>query len=309
MKGYKVFNPDFTCLDQKYELGKEFIYDGEIELCKTGFHFCLNPADCFSYYSFDSKNIVCEVECENVSDEIEQDSKRVCSKITIVKQLSWNEVLELVNLGINNTGMKNSGSYNSGSYNSRSYNSGNYNSGNYNSGNRNSGNRNSGNYNSGSNNSGNYNSGFYNSGDYNSGSNNSGNYNSGFYNSGNYNSGYFNSGSYNSGSCNSTDAPMRLFNTILDMSVKEFWSKYTIPICPILTEYKDGKLITYDYKEAWKKAWDGSSEKDRQYMTTLPGFTKENFKEVAGIELDIPEKDCDGTTVEIFVFGNKCQPN
>jgi hypothetical protein len=69
------------------------------------------------------------------------------------------------------------------------------------------------------------------------------------------------------------------------MSVKEFWSKYTIPICPILTEYKDGELITYNYKEAWKKSWESSSEKDRQYMMNLPGFTKENFKEVTGIEL------------------------
>jgi hypothetical protein len=268
--GYKVFNPDFTCLKQKYELGKEFIYDGEIKLCKSGFHFCLNPADCFNYYSFDRKNIVCEVECENVSDEIEQDSKRVCSKITIVKQLSWNEVLELVNSGVGNTGMKNSGNYNSGYYNSGYSNSGYSNSGSCNSGNSNSGYSNSGNSNSGK---------------FNSGNSNSGNSNSGNYNSGSYNSGSYNSGSYNSGSCNSTDAPMRLFNTILDMSVKEFWSKYRIPIYPILTEYKDGKLITYDYKEAWKKAWDGSSEKDRQYMMTLPRFTKENFKEMTGIEL------------------------
>jgi len=268
MKGYKVFNPDFTCLKQKYELGKEFIYDGEIKLCKSGFHFCLNPADCFDYYSFDSKNIVCEVECENVSDEIEQDSKRVCGKIIIVKQLSWNEVLELVNLGVGNTGLKNSGYSNSGSYNSGNYNSGNSNSGSYN----------SGSFNSGSYNSGNYNSENYNSGDY-----NSGNCNSGSYNSGNYNSGYSNSGSYNSGSCNSIDGRMMLFNTILDMSVKEFWSKYTIPICPILTEYKDGKFITYDYKEAWKKSWENSSEKGRQYMMNLPGFNKENFKEVTGI--------------------------
>ena len=78
---------------------------------------------------------------------------------------------------------------------------------------------------------------------------------------------------------------MRLFNTILDMSVKEFWNKYSIPIYPILTEYKNGKLITYDYKEAWKKSWENSSEKGRQYMMNLPGFNKENFKEVTGIEL------------------------
>jgi hypothetical protein len=97
------------------------------------------------------------------------------------------------------------------------------------------------------------------------------------------------------------------------MSVEEFWNKYYIPIYPVITKYKDGKLITYDYKEAWKKAWENSSEEDRQYMMNLPGFTKENFKEVTGIELDIPEKDYSGKTVEIDgvkykLIRNKCVP-
>jgi hypothetical protein len=290
---YKVFKSDLTCRNYQFEVGKTYHQDGQIELCKNGFHFHSKVGDLFEYYDFDPSNIVCEIEANG--EVIHGDDKSVCSDITIIKQLSWNEVLELVNLGVGNTGLKNSGSYNSGNYNSGNsnsgnYNSGSYNSGSYNSGSDNSGSDNSGSYNSGSFNSGYSNSGYYNSGSYNSGnsnsgSDNSGSYNSGSYNSGSFNSGYSNSGSYNSGSCNSTDAPMRLFNTILDMSVKEFWSKYTIPICPILTEYKDGELITYNYKEAWKKSWESSSEKDRQYMMNLPGFTKENFKEVTGIEL------------------------
>jgi hypothetical protein len=275
---YKVFKSDLTCRNYQFEVGKTYHQDGQIELCKNGFHFHSKVGDLFEYYDFDPSNIVCEIEANG--EVIHGDDKSVCSDITIIKQLSWNEVLELVNLGVGNTGMKNSGNSNSGYSNSGNYNSGSFNSGSFNSGSFNSGYSNSGYYNSG-----NSNSGYSNSGNYNSGNYNFGNYNSGYSNSGSYNSGSCNSGSCNSGSCNSIDGRMMLFNTILDMSVKEFWSKYTIPICPILTEYKDGELITYDYKEAWKKSWENSSEKGRQYMMNLPGFTKENFKEVTGIEL------------------------
>lgn len=37
--GYKGFNSDLTCRDFQYEIGKTFIHDGDIELCREGFHF------------------------------------------------------------------------------------------------------------------------------------------------------------------------------------------------------------------------------------------------------------------------------
>ena len=39
-KAWKAFNKDMTCLNQKYEEGKTYTFDGEIELCARGFHFC-----------------------------------------------------------------------------------------------------------------------------------------------------------------------------------------------------------------------------------------------------------------------------
>jgi hypothetical protein len=62
MKGYKVFNPDWTCQNYQYEVGKTFEMDKSPVICRQGFHFCQKATDCFEYYSFDSKNKVAEVE-------------------------------------------------------------------------------------------------------------------------------------------------------------------------------------------------------------------------------------------------------
>ena len=49
IKGYKGFNPDLTCRDFRYEIGKEYDTD-KAEQCESGFHFCEFPFDVFSYY-------------------------------------------------------------------------------------------------------------------------------------------------------------------------------------------------------------------------------------------------------------------
>ena len=52
MKGYKITNPDGTCRNFKSEVGKEYTHDGDMKLCESGFHFCINAAACFNYYDF-----------------------------------------------------------------------------------------------------------------------------------------------------------------------------------------------------------------------------------------------------------------
>jgi len=207
VKGWKCFNKDLCCEPTsdvcfEFEVGKTYSVDGKLEMCKNGFHFHTNTKDLFEYYNFYNKPRVCEIEAINV---IIENNKSVCKTIKIIKELTWDEVLSLVNSGDYNSGYRNSGYYNSGYYNSGGHNSGDYNSGDYNSGYYNSGYYNSGYYNSGGHNSGYYNSGDHNSGDYNSGYRNSGGHNSGYYNSGGHNSGYYNSGDHNSGDRNSGD--------------------------------------------------------------------------------------------------------
>ena len=165
VNGYKVFNSDWTCRDKQYSCPGTFEEDVKLDVCHHGMHFCKKAVDCFNYYSFSSSNRVAEVVAYG---EVREKGNKCCTnKLKIVRELSWYEVLDVVNTGENCTGKGNSG---------------NWNTGNYNDGHRNSGDDNSGNWNSG-----NYNSGSYNSGDC-----NIGNWNSGDWNKINYSNGCFN---------------------------------------------------------------------------------------------------------------------
>lgn len=146
VKGYKVFNPDWTCRGFQYEVGKTYTLEGRPEMCVNGFHFCENLVDCFNYYDFSPYNKVAEIRAYNTI--LNNGGNKSCTnKIKIMKELSWEEVLRMVNSGNRNSGGFNSGNRNSGNLNSGDFNSGGFNSGNFNSGDRNSGDFNSGDFN------------------------------------------------------------------------------------------------------------------------------------------------------------------
>ena len=202
MKGYKVFYPDRTCYGGfQYEIGKSYEIAEEPVLCERGFHFCRNLSDCFYYYRFDPENKVAEVEASGTV-VTKNGRKYVTNKITIVRELSWQEVLELVNTGQNCTGFGNTNHNNKGNYNTGCSNGGDYNTGNRNTGNYNTGAYNSGDSNTGSNNDGNCNTGDFNTGRYNTGPRNAGNRNTGSNNSGSHNTGHENYGDFNTGNIN-----------------------------------------------------------------------------------------------------------
>ena len=135
VKGYKVFNSDWTCRGKQYSCPGTFEEFVSPSVCNVGMHFCKNAADCFRYYDFDPNNHVAEVIAHGTVAEDEY--KCATNKLEIVREIPWAEVLEIVNTGKACTGRWNSGDWNSGDQNS----------GNWNSGNRNSGNRNSGDWN------------------------------------------------------------------------------------------------------------------------------------------------------------------
>ena len=126
-KGFKVFNEDWTCNGFQYEVGGTYEMKESQICCNRGFHFCTKLNDCFNYYAFNSNNKVAEVEAigEVVSDS--GDTKHCTNKIKIVRELTWHEVLDLVNMGKDCTGRCNSGNRNSGNRNSGNRNSGDWN--------------------------------------------------------------------------------------------------------------------------------------------------------------------------------------
>lgn len=89
MKGYKVFEPDWTCKGFQYEVGKTFEEDFTPSCCNRGFHFCTDLKDCFSYYNFDPNNKVAEVEALGDIDAESDNSKHCTNKIKIVREVTW----------------------------------------------------------------------------------------------------------------------------------------------------------------------------------------------------------------------------
>ena len=294
MKGYKVFNSDWTCRGFQFEVGKVFEEDVTPVCCNKGFHFCTKASDCFSYYKFDPNNKVAEVEALGEIDSNDEDSKCCTNKIKIVREINWQEVLELVNLGKACTGLCNSGNRNSG----------NRNSGDCNSGNRNSGNRNSGDCNSGNRNSGDWNSGNRNSGDCNSGDWNSGNRNSGNRNSGDWNKTCFSNGCFN------TESPkIYLFNKPSNWNYSDWLNsdaRYILMNCPsnvlswiweddMTDEEKEqhpeylatGGFLKHIEEETGRQMWwDGLSDVQKDSVMQLPNFDKDIFKEITGISIE-----------------------
>ena len=204
VKGYKVFNPNWTCRYKQYTCPGVFEENVIPSVCDRGMHFCKKAADCFNYYKFNPENKVAEV-IAFADRTVEDGDKCATNHLEIVREIPWAELLEIVNTGKGCAGLRNSGDWNRGNRNSGDWNSGNRNSGDCNSGDFNSGNRNSGDCNSGDCNSGDWNSGDWNSGNRNSGNRNSGDWNSGNFNSGDCNSGDWNRGDRNSGDCNRGD--------------------------------------------------------------------------------------------------------
>ena len=267
IKGYKVFNPDWTCKGKQYTCPGTFEEDVNPSVCNVGMHFCKNAADCFRYYDFDPNNHVAEVIAHGTVAEGED--KCATNKLEIVREIPWAEVLEIVNTGKACTGRCNSG------------------------------NRNSGDWNSGDCNSGNCNSGNRNSGDWNSGNRNSGNRNSGDWNKTSFSNGCFNTVSPKIYMFNKpTDWTFEqwfncraryLLNQIDDCPLEYIWfdsmtdeEKAAHPEAETTGGYLKERT-TADNARKW---WAGLSADDRNIIFSLPNFDAEIFKEITGVDVD-----------------------
>lgn len=92
---YKGFDPNFYCMGFHYELGKKYIYDGKIEICKKGYHAVKNPIDVLNYRSHLNTEYAI-VECSGEIEYSKDDTKFVSSEITIKKKLTFRSFIKHV---------------------------------------------------------------------------------------------------------------------------------------------------------------------------------------------------------------------
>ena len=93
---YKGMNSDMSCKGFQYEIGKTYKTD-KAELCKCGFHACLNPRDVLDYYYQSIKSRYFKVK---LSGEITkcgfEDTNVAATEITILEEITdnFNELIE-----------------------------------------------------------------------------------------------------------------------------------------------------------------------------------------------------------------------
>lgn len=302
VKGYKVFDPDWTCSGKQYTCPGKFEEKGELEVCGHGMHFCQTAADCFNYCRFDSKNKVAEVIAYG---EVKTDGDKSCTdKLEIVREIPWDEVLRITNIGKNCTGCRNTGDWNTGNRNTGDCNTGNRNTGDRNTGDRNTGNRNTGNCNTGY-----YNTGNGNTGNWNTGDRNIGNFNAGNWNTGDCNTGDWNKSSFNTGCFNTEEQKIMLFNKPSDMTYCEWlesdarWLLNQIPKNAVKWVYQEdmtdvektahptyeitgGYLKVLNESECGQLWWNGLSDEDKTIIKAIPNFDADIFEECTGIKVN-----------------------
>ena len=261
VRGYKVFNQNWTCKGKQYSCPGKFEEDCSPVICGVGMHFCKEAVDCFNYYSFDCKNKVAEVLA--YGDVIEKGDKCCTNKLKIVREIPWAELLEIVNVGKACSGLCNSGDYNSG-------------------------NRNSGDWNSGDCNSGDCNSGDWNSGDWNKCS-----FSNGCFNTVEPKIYMFNKPSeWTYRDWLNSDARY-LLNQIPGDILEYVWfenmtseEKAAHPEA----EVTGGYLKQIDNSECGFIWWHELSDYEKRIIKTIPNFDKEIFKEITGIDVEVKDE-------------------
>ena len=275
--GFKVFRPDWTCdptgyNPKQYTCPGKFEEEGELDVCGHGMHFCQTAADCFNYYSFNSENKVAEVIAYG---EVRTEGDKSCTdKLEIVREIPWDEVLRIVNLGKNCTGRCNTGNWNTGNWNTGDCNTGNWNTG-----------------------------------DCNTGDCNTGNCNTGNWNTGNRNTGDWNKSSFNTGCFNTVEQKIMLFNKPSDMTYRDWyesdarWLLNQIPKDVVEWIYSEdmtdeekaehlthettgGYLKVLDESECGQLWWGSLSDRQKNIIKAIPNFDAEIFFQCTGIRVD-----------------------
>ena len=89
-----MFDEDWKCLGFQYKVGETYTHQGEISMCNAGFHFCKELQQCFGFYKAVTWNHIAEVEA--LGEVIEGRNKCVTNQIKIIREISFDEINEVL---------------------------------------------------------------------------------------------------------------------------------------------------------------------------------------------------------------------
>ena len=82
---FKATDKNMKCRNIQYKLNTEFKYDGEIQLCLSGYHLCKNLEDIDNYYKFSEDNRYFIIKYGN--NTLTKDDKTVTDKIIFLEEI------------------------------------------------------------------------------------------------------------------------------------------------------------------------------------------------------------------------------
>jgi hypothetical protein len=185
------------------------------------------------------------------------------------------------------TGNCSIGNRSTGDFSTGQWSAGHWSAGHYSTGNRSTGNCSTGN---GS--TGHYSTGHYSNGNWSTGNWSTGSWSTGDWSISNHSTGHFSTEDYSGFGAFNKPCSVDEWNSakkpdfihfsltewvyLSDMTEQE---KIDNPSC----QTTGGYLKVYGYKEAWRKAWDSATDRDKELLYALPNFDAEVFKEISGI--------------------------
>jgi len=93
--GYKG-TTNFKCKNLTYEVGKTYVFHGQLKLCNSGFHFCDNIMNINISYPLSDKNTkILQIEIPDDAVVINGDNKSVTNKLRVIKVLTPKEIEEI----------------------------------------------------------------------------------------------------------------------------------------------------------------------------------------------------------------------
>lgn len=103
--GFKILNHDMTAMNElRYHIGKTYIHEDRLEMCRSGFHFCQRLSDCVYFVRHlksPSRFFRVLASGDNIRHATErifydQRQKSVTDEITLTKELTADEVAKIL---------------------------------------------------------------------------------------------------------------------------------------------------------------------------------------------------------------------